>query len=146
MWVDLAGLDWEPPYGSAKIGAKSRGHHEDKRWPNETISSEPCLQTHEKREDPAQKAGVDREAGVFWRKEQHDRTVRSLTPRSEKSSSIMYDTGVVMNDNKARIAVTIDPDLLLWIDQEVKAKRFGSRSHAVEYSVTRLKETENKPA
>ena len=42
-----------------------------------------------------------------------------------------------MSDNKARIAVTIDPDLLLWIDQEVKAKRFGSRSHAVEYSVTR---------
>ena len=89
---------------------------------------------------------MDREAGVFWRKEQHDRTVRCLTPRSEKSSSIMYDTGVVMSDNKARIAVTIDPDLLLWIDQEVKAKRFGSRSHAVEYSVTRLKETENKPA
>jgi hypothetical protein len=31
VWVDPAGLDWEPPYDPAKIGVKSRGHHEDKR-------------------------------------------------------------------------------------------------------------------
>ena len=36
-----------------------------------------------------------------------------------------------------RISITIDKVLLSWIDREVKSRRFSSRSHALEYVVSR---------
>jgi len=35
--------------------------------------------------------------------------------------------------------VTIDSELLAWIDENIKAKRFASRSHAVNYALLRTK-------
>ena len=35
--------------------------------------------------------------------------------------------------------LTIDTDLLAWIDENIKVKRFASRSHAVNYSLLRTK-------
>jgi Arc/MetJ-type ribon-helix-helix transcriptional regulator len=35
--------------------------------------------------------------------------------------------------------LTIDKDLLAWIDENIKAKRFASRSHAVNYALSRTK-------
>lgn len=40
---------------------------------------------------------------------------------------------------KAKIPISIDPDLLKWIESQVKKKRFASRSHAIEYAVNELK-------
>ena len=41
---------------------------------------------------------------------------------------------------KRKTSVTIDEDLLDWIDKEMAQKRFASRSHAFEYAIMRLKE------
>jgi len=40
---------------------------------------------------------------------------------------------------KAKIPISIDPDLLKWIENQVKSKRFASRSHAIEYAVNEMK-------
>jgi Arc/MetJ-type ribon-helix-helix transcriptional regulator len=42
---------------------------------------------------------------------------------------------------KKRLQVTVREDIVKWIDQEIEKARFGSRSHAIEYSLTQLKET-----
>jgi Arc/MetJ-type ribon-helix-helix transcriptional regulator len=41
---------------------------------------------------------------------------------------------------KVATSITIDKELLDWIDKEIKKKRFASRSHAFEYAIMRLKE------
>ena len=43
---------------------------------------------------------------------------------------------------KIKTSITIDFDLLVWVSQMVKTKRFASRSHAIEYALQRLKEHE----
>ena len=40
---------------------------------------------------------------------------------------------------KDKIAISIDPSLLKWIDGQVQARRFASRSHAFEYAINELK-------
>lgn len=35
--------------------------------------------------------------------------------------------------------LTIDEDLLAWVDTNIDTKRFGSRSHAVNYALSRIK-------
>ena len=40
---------------------------------------------------------------------------------------------------KAKTSIAIDPDLLKWIESQVKSKRFASRSHAIEYAVNELR-------
>ena len=45
---------------------------------------------------------------------------------------------------KIRVYVTIREDLVKWIDQQVKTLRFASRSHAIEYALAKLIETEKK--
>lgn len=40
--------------------------------------------------------------------------------------------------NKLKLSISIDPDLVAWIDKEVKAKRFATKSHAIEYALTQL--------
>jgi len=43
--------------------------------------------------------------------------------------------------------ITIDSDLLEWVEKKVKEKEFGSISHAIEKALTRLKaEYEKKTA
>jgi len=43
--------------------------------------------------------------------------------------------------SKQRLQVTVRDDLVKWIDQEIEKARFGSRSHAIEYALTQLKES-----
>jgi Arc/MetJ-type ribon-helix-helix transcriptional regulator len=39
-----------------------------------------------------------------------------------------------------RVTVTVDNELVQWIDSEVKNRRFRNRSHAIEYAIAKLKE------
>jgi Arc/MetJ-type ribon-helix-helix transcriptional regulator len=41
---------------------------------------------------------------------------------------------------KQRLQVTVRDDLVKWMDQQIEKARFGSRSHAIEYALTKLKE------
>jgi Arc/MetJ-type ribon-helix-helix transcriptional regulator len=50
----------------------------------------------------------------------------------------------IMEGMKKRIAVTVNEDLLKWVDRKVKDTTFANRSHAVEHALTRLKESEEK--
>jgi Arc/MetJ-type ribon-helix-helix transcriptional regulator len=43
---------------------------------------------------------------------------------------------------KLKTSVTLSHEILAWIDNQIKKKRFASRSHAVEYALTRLIEKE----
>jgi len=45
---------------------------------------------------------------------------------------------------KLRKNVTIDETLVKWVEQQIKAKRFASLSHAIEYALTKLKEVQEK--
>ena len=44
------------------------------------------------------------------------------------------------NVAKQRLQVTVRPELVKWIDQEIKDLRFASRSHAIEYALMKLME------
>jgi Arc/MetJ-type ribon-helix-helix transcriptional regulator len=41
---------------------------------------------------------------------------------------------------KVKLTVTVSPESIHWIDQQVKQKHFADRSHAVQYSVHKVKE------
>ena len=41
---------------------------------------------------------------------------------------------------KDKFSISVDEDLLLWLDSQIKKKRFASRSHGVEYALNELKE------
>jgi Arc/MetJ-type ribon-helix-helix transcriptional regulator len=43
---------------------------------------------------------------------------------------------------KVKITTSLKPDLIAWIDIEVGKRRFASRTHAVEYALTKLIETD----
>ena len=38
---------------------------------------------------------------------------------------------------KQRITITIDKDLLKWLDKKIKEKTFANRSHGIEYLIKR---------
>jgi Arc/MetJ-type ribon-helix-helix transcriptional regulator len=44
------------------------------------------------------------------------------------------------SEDKESISVTIDSVLLKWIDEQIEEHRFASRSHAIEYCVSSVKE------
>jgi len=44
----------------------------------------------------------------------------------------------VLEGKKVKITATMDPDLVEWIDEKVKSRRFASRSHALEVAVAEL--------
>lgn len=41
---------------------------------------------------------------------------------------------------KVKTSVTLEKSLIDWIDKMIGKKRFANRSHAIEYSITFLKE------
>jgi len=47
-----------------------------------------------------------------------------------------------MESMKAKMGVTVEKDLVQWIDGEVKTKRFRNRSHAVEVALKYFRENE----
>ncbi len=45
---------------------------------------------------------------------------------------------------KLKTSVAIDKDLLDWVDKQIKAKRFATRTHAIEFALQKLKEEEKR--
>jgi len=43
---------------------------------------------------------------------------------------------------KRKTSVSLDEEILKWIEQKIKEKRFASVSHAVEYAFEQLKKQE----
>jgi Arc/MetJ-type ribon-helix-helix transcriptional regulator len=48
-----------------------------------------------------------------------------------------------MGEGKTSISARIDSDLINWIDKEVDSRRFRTRTHALEYALYALKESES---
>jgi len=46
--------------------------------------------------------------------------------------------------NDAKMSVTVEKNLIFWIDQQVETQRFRNRSHAVEVALMRYIEKEKK--
>jgi metal-responsive CopG/Arc/MetJ family transcriptional regulator len=40
---------------------------------------------------------------------------------------------------KKTVSISVDEDLLKWIDQQIEIKRFAQRSHAFEYAIEQLR-------
>lgn len=45
---------------------------------------------------------------------------------------------------KIKTSIALDEDLLRWIDQMIKTKRFANRTHAIEYALQKLREESEK--
>jgi Arc/MetJ-type ribon-helix-helix transcriptional regulator len=45
---------------------------------------------------------------------------------------------------KVRVYATIKEDFVKWIDEQVEKLRFANRSHAIEYAISKLMESEKK--
>jgi metal-responsive CopG/Arc/MetJ family transcriptional regulator len=45
---------------------------------------------------------------------------------------------------KERITITIDKELLDWLDKKINEKIFANRSHGVEFLINRKKEEKNE--
>ena len=43
---------------------------------------------------------------------------------------------------KVRKNVTLDPDLVDWVEKQIENKRFASVSHAIEYALNELRKRE----
>jgi len=43
---------------------------------------------------------------------------------------------------KTKLSITVDDELIKWLDIQIKRKRFASRSHGFEYALSELKETQ----
>ncbi|MGI0068971.1 MAG: ribbon-helix-helix domain-containing protein [Nitrosopumilaceae archaeon] len=41
---------------------------------------------------------------------------------------------------KTKISITIDEELIKWLDSQIKKKKFANRSHGFEYAVSELKD------
>jgi len=44
-----------------------------------------------------------------------------------------------MSDNKVKVTASMDAELVEWMDKEVETRRFASRTHALEFAISRLK-------
>lgn len=45
---------------------------------------------------------------------------------------------------RARVFATIREDILSWVDEQVNKARFRNRSHAIEYALIKLRESDQK--
>jgi Arc/MetJ-type ribon-helix-helix transcriptional regulator len=45
---------------------------------------------------------------------------------------------------KIKTSIALDEELLLWIEEMIRKKRFANRTHAIEYALQRLREQEEK--
>jgi len=44
-----------------------------------------------------------------------------------------------MPENKVKVTASMYAELVEWIDKEVESRRFASRTHALEFAISRLK-------
>jgi Arc/MetJ-type ribon-helix-helix transcriptional regulator len=49
-----------------------------------------------------------------------------------------------MESMKKSISITIEKELVTWIDQQVKTQRFRNRSHLVELALMKFRENEEE--
>jgi Arc/MetJ-type ribon-helix-helix transcriptional regulator len=49
-----------------------------------------------------------------------------------------------MESMKAKMSVTVEKNLVQWIDKQVETQRFRNRSHAVEVALRKYVENEKK--
>ncbi len=42
---------------------------------------------------------------------------------------------------KIKLSITVDEDLIKWLDLQIKKKRFANRSHGFEYALNKAKES-----
>jgi len=42
---------------------------------------------------------------------------------------------------KVKTSIALDEDLIMWIDEMVKTKRFANRTHAIEFALQKLRES-----
>lgn len=42
---------------------------------------------------------------------------------------------------KTKISITLDGDLIKWLDSQIKQKRFANRSHGIEFALSQLRES-----
>jgi Arc/MetJ-type ribon-helix-helix transcriptional regulator len=52
-----------------------------------------------------------------------------------------YEGVTAKMGKKLKTSIALDEDLLRWIDQQIKTKRFATRTHAIEYALQKLKES-----
>jgi len=45
---------------------------------------------------------------------------------------------------RAKVTVTVDQDLITWVDQLIEEKKYRNRSHAVEYALYELRKNLGK--
>lgn len=45
----------------------------------------------------------------------------------------------IQMDLQAEVSASVDIELVMWIDKEVETRRFASRTHALEFAISRLK-------
>ena len=45
---------------------------------------------------------------------------------------------------KAKLTVTVSPEILAWVNEEVEKGHFADRSHAVQYSLMKVRELVKK--
>jgi len=57
-----------------------------------------------------------------------------------------YEGSFYMGEGKTRISLRVDDDLIGWIDQQIEKKRFSNRSHALNYALYVLKQSESAGA
>jgi len=49
-----------------------------------------------------------------------------------------------MDIMKAKISVTVEQEIVDWMDEEIKTQRFRNRSHAVELALMKFQQAEKK--
>jgi len=49
-----------------------------------------------------------------------------------------------MDSMKSKISVTVDKQIVDWIDEQIKTQRFRNRSHAVELALMKFIQAEKK--
>jgi Arc/MetJ-type ribon-helix-helix transcriptional regulator len=47
-----------------------------------------------------------------------------------------------MSEGKITVSARVDPELLTWLDDQVEKQRFRTRSHALEYALRILRQSE----
>lgn len=45
-----------------------------------------------------------------------------------------FDAGLIMS-NKVRTSVSVDKELLQWLDKQIKRRKFANRSHGIAYCI-----------
>ena len=56
--------------------------------------------------------------------------------------NLYYAYSIQFMVRKDKITISVDHELIEWLDSQVKKKRFSSRSHGFEYTFSKFREEE----